>query len=79
MRWCMVGAVYRLRLLPLAAGCFARFTGRGLFHAGDLQARLAQTVGNESASPKRGSHSYPQRSHRKAVTVFLKTAMGTDT
>jgi hypothetical protein len=52
---------------------FAAF-GRGLFQAGDLHFPLGHTAGG-GESAKRGSHSYPQRSHRYAVTVFEKIAM----
>lgn len=51
-----------------------RFCSRGLFHAGDLHCRFAQTVGGGWPA-NRGSHSYPQRSQRYAVTNFLKIAI----
>jgi hypothetical protein len=51
---------------------FARPFGRGLFHAGDLQARFEQTVG--SCFGSFGIHSYPQRSQRITTKVFSYTA-----
>ena len=40
----------------------------------NLELKIGQTAGG-GASTKRGSHSYPHRSQRYAVTVFLKIAM----
>jgi hypothetical protein len=54
----------------------APFAGRCLFHAGDLHSPFGHTSGG-GASLNRGSHSYPQRSQRYAVTSFLKIAMQT--
>lgn len=47
---------------------------RGRFQYGDLQAGFEHTRGG-GASANLGSHSCPHRSHRYAVTVFLKIAI----
>jgi hypothetical protein len=65
----VIGMGHALRALLLA-----RALGRGLFHAGDLQALFEHTVG--SCAGSFGGHSYPQRSQRSMMTTFRSTAIG---
>jgi hypothetical protein len=48
---------------------FPRRFSRGRFQYGDLHFKLAHTAGRRFGSL--GSHSYPHRSQRTAITVFL--------